>query len=181
MVSTDWLERAITKLTKAELVEFITEIARTDSGIKRRVETRFELEVPACDLVEETGVAIADATDFDEREINRNFSYDDEAYSVVKNNFGRLVDLGYLREAMELSLELISERSYQVEMSDEGLMTEDIQECLRVVIKALRKSDLPAEDVSAWCAEMVAEDRVGFICQTELRALQDHLDASHSR
>ena len=58
MVSTDRLERAITKLTKAELVEFITEIARTDSGIKRRVETRFELEVPACDLVEETGVAI---------------------------------------------------------------------------------------------------------------------------
>ena len=33
-----------------------------------------------------THLAIADATDFDERQINRNFDYDDEAYGEVKRN-----------------------------------------------------------------------------------------------
>jgi hypothetical protein len=115
-----------------------------------------------------TGVEISDATDFDERDINHNFSYDYEAYSAVKRNFGRLIDLGHLRSAMELSLELMSQGSYQVEVSDEGLMTDDIKECLQVVIKALRKCDPPADEVVAWCAAMVTKDRVGFICDTEL-------------
>ena len=48
---------------------------------------------------------------------------------------------------MELSLELMNRGSYQVEMSDEGMMTEDIEECLQVVVKAVGKSDLPADDV----------------------------------
>ena len=46
---------------------------------------------------------------------------------------------------MELSLELMKQGSYQVEMSDEGLMTDDIEECLRVVVQALKKCDLPPE------------------------------------
>ena len=40
---------------------------------------------------------------------------------------------------MELSLELMKQGSYQVEMSDEGLMTEDIEDCLNVVLKALEE------------------------------------------
>lgn len=104
---------------------------------------------------------------------NYNFSYDYEAYSTVKRNFGRLIEAGHLREAMELSLELMSQGSYQVEMSDEGMMTEDIEDCLQVVIKALHKCDLPTADVTAWYAAMVKKDRVGFICDSELRAPQD--------
>ena len=65
---------------------------------------------------------VADATDFDERDINRNFDYDYEAYAEVKRNLSRLIDLGELRLALELSLELMKQGSYQVEMSDEGLM-----------------------------------------------------------
>ena len=52
---------------------------------------------------------------------------------------------------MELSLKLMNEGSCQVEMSDEGLMTADIEECLAVVIKSLKKCDLPPDDVVAWC------------------------------
>ncbi len=37
------------------------------------------------DLIAATHQAIADATDFDEREINRNFDYDDQAYSTGEN------------------------------------------------------------------------------------------------
>ena len=102
-----------------------------------------------------TRQAIASATDFDEREINYNFDYDSEAYEEVKRNLGRLIALGQLRPAMELSLELMKEGSYQVEMSDEGMMTDEIEECLSVVITALKKCDLPASEVIAWCAEML--------------------------
>lgn len=71
--------------------------------------------------------AIADATAFDEREINYNFDCDHEAYDEVKQNLRRLIELGQVRPAMELSLELTDQGSYQVESSDEGLMTDGIE------------------------------------------------------
>jgi len=127
-----------------------------------------------------TSQAIADATDFDERDINRNFRYDYAAYDAVKRNLGRLVGLGQLRLAMELSLEVMDRGSYQVEMSDEGLMTDDIEECLKVVIEALQKCDLASSELVAWCRDMLKKDRVGFICEKELKALRHDLEASWS-
>ncbi len=78
--------------------------------------------------------------------------------------------------AMELSLQLMRQGSYQVEMSDEGLMTEDIEECLGAVFHALKKCDLPPDEVVDWCAEMSKSDRVGCICERELEALRKHSD-----
>jgi hypothetical protein len=156
------------------------EIASDDRGVQRRLESQFGLELPPKELVAATRQAIADATDFDERDVNRNFSYDYQAYDAVKRNLGRLIKEGHLRATMDLSLELMSQGSYQVEMSDEGLMTDDIKECLQVVIKALRKCDLSADNVIAWCSEMLQKDRVGFICDQELQALQDRFDTSRS-
>ena len=180
-VSTDWLQKALAKRTKAELVDVVMEFARADRGILRQLEARFRLEVPPKELVAATRQAIVDATDFDEREMNYNFDYDYAAYAAVKRNFRRLIDLGHPRTVMELSLELMDRGSYQVEMSDEGMMTEDIEECLQVVIKALKKCDLPADDVTAWCAGMLKKDRVGFICDEGLGALRGRFDAPHSQ
>lgn len=73
---------------------------------------------------------------------------------------------------MQLSLELMRDGSYQVEMSDEGLMTDDIAECLKVVIAALKKSDVPPPRIVEWCVAMAERDRVGFICTEELKSLQ---------
>ncbi len=70
--------------------------------------------------------------------------------------------------------------SYQVEMSDEGLMTPHIEECFSVVAKALRKCDLPPGDVIAWCDGMTKNDRVGFIYDRELQELRNHFEASPS-
>lgn len=167
------LGSALAKRTKPELVEVIVELARDDRRIMRKLESRFNIEGTIKELIAATRQAIADATEFDERDVNQNFNYDYEAYSVVRRNLGRLVELGYCREAMELSLELMSDGSYQVEMSDEGMMTDDIEECLQVVIKALKKSDLPAKDVLAWSRAMAKKDRVGMICATELRVLRE--------
>ncbi|MHB1036432.1 MAG: hypothetical protein ACYC35_04420 [Pirellulales bacterium] len=59
-------------------------------------------------------------------------------------------------------------------------MTEDIEECFSVVMKALKKRDLPPDEVIAWCAAMVKRDRVGFIYDEELRAIEKHFAASRS-
>jgi uncharacterized Zn finger protein len=169
--TTDRLKAALAKRKKSELIDMIAEIAMSDRGMLRQLESRFGVEAPPDELIDATRAAIADATDFDEREINYNFDYDSQAYSTVKRNLAQLIELGRLREAMNLSLELMSQGSYQVEMSDEGMMTEVIEECLRVVIKAIMKSDLPAPDVTAWCAEMTRQDRVGFICNRDFATL----------
>ena len=170
-VTIDHLKAVLAKRKKSELIDVIVGIAKADRGIQRQLESRFGVETPPVELIAATRVAIVDATDFDEREINYNFDYDYEAYGTVKRNLARLIELGHLREAMELARELMSEGSYQVEVSDEGLMTEDIEECLQVVIKAVAKSDLPAAEVAAWCADMTRCDRIGVHCDSELAAL----------
>jgi len=136
------LRKALARCTKAELVDLLVEFAREDPKLLRRLDARFEPEAPVKALVAATRQAIADATDFDEREINYNFDYDYEAYAEVKRNLSLLIDQGHLGQAMELSLELMKEGSCQVEMSDEGLMTSDIEECFNVVVQALKKSKI---------------------------------------
>ena len=60
------------------------------------------------------------------------------------------------------------------EIRDEGLMTQDIDDCLSVVIAALRTCDLPASEVIAWCSTMLENDRVGFIARKPMEALRTH-------
>ena len=174
------LRKALAKRTKGELVDVLVELAGADRNLLRRIDARFGLEAPPQELVVATRQAIADATDFDERDINRNFDYDSEAYDQVERNLVRLVELGQLRLAMELSLELMDQGSRQVEMSDEGLMTEEIEECFQVVAQALQKCDLPRGEVHAWCDEMLRRDRVGFIYDRELQVLRKHFEAKPS-
>jgi hypothetical protein len=168
------LRQALARRKKAELVDVLMELAEADRGVLRQLTARFDVATSPDDLVAATRQAIADATDFDEREINRNFDYDYEAYSEVKRNLGRLIGSGQLGQAMPLALELMKCGSYQVEMSDEGLMTEDIEACLKVVLEAPRKSDLPAAEVIAWCSAMLENDRVGFIARGPLESLRSH-------
>ena len=167
------LGKALMKRRKDELIDVLVELAREDHKLLRRLDARFELEAPPKELVATTRQAIGDATDFDEREINYNFDYDYEAYGEVKRNLGRLIDSGQLRLAMKLALELMKRGSYQVEMSDEGMMTEDIENCLSVVIKAMQKGDLPADERRAWSTAMRANDRVEFIAREQLESLSN--------
>ena len=163
------LHKSLAKRTKRELIDALVEFAEDDRRLLRQLDARFELETPADELLVVTRQAIADATYFDKRDINRNFRYDYAAYDAVKRNLGRLIRLGHLRPAMELSLELMVKGSHQIEMSDEGLMTDNVKECLQVVLEALTKCDLPADEVAAWCMHMLAADSVGFVCDDELK------------
>ncbi len=175
------LRQALTRRKKAELVDVLMELAEADRGILRQLTARFDVATAPDELVAATRRAIADATDFDVREINRNFDYDDEAYSEAKRNLGRLIGSGQLRLAMPLALELMKQGSHQVEMSDEGLMTGDIEDCLKVVLEALRKCDLPAAEVIAWCSAMLENDRVGFIAREPLQSLRVHFQRTGAR
>lgn len=176
--STAELRKALARRTKAELVAVLLELAQADRGVLRRLTARLNVAAAPDELVAATHQAIADATDFDEREINRNFDYDYEAYGEVKRNLGRLIDSGQLRLGMQLALELMKQGSHQVEMSDEGMMTEDIEGCLSVVFTALKKCNLPADEVMAWCSAMLANDRVEFIAREQLQSLRNHVQAN---
>jgi len=175
------LRQALRRQRKAELVDTLLELAQADRQVLRQLMTRFNVAAAPDELVAATQQAIADATDFDERDINRNFEYDYEAYGAVKRNLGRLIDAGQLRLAMELALELLRQGSYQVEMSDEGLMTSDIEDCLSVVLKALEKCQLPAAEVLAWCSAMLDKDRVRFIAREQLQSLRNRIQSTAAR
>lgn len=163
------LEKALAKQKKEELVKLLMEIALDDSRLLRRLELRFQVEAPPREPVAATRQAIADATDFDEREMGYNFDYDYDAYETVKRNFGQLVKGGRYRDAMELSLELMSQGSYQVEMSDEGMMRRP----WRVSERGHKgSSEVRPAEICAWRREMARKDRVGFICRKELDALE---------
>src|SRR5437868_3391903 len=85
------LRRAPTKKKKSELVDVLIELAQADHGLLRQLTTRFDVVTAPEELVAATRQAIAGATTFDERDINRNFDYDDQAYGEVKRNLVRLI------------------------------------------------------------------------------------------
>jgi len=175
------LRQALARRKRAELVDALVELAEGDRAILRQLTARFDVVMTLEELVAATHQAIADATDFDEREINRNFDYDYEAYAAVKRNLGRLIASEQLRLAMPLALELMKLGSYQVEMSDEGLMAEDVADCLNVVIEAVTKSDLPADEMLAWCSALHKADRIGFIARASIEALRRRIEAGEAQ
>ncbi len=133
--------------------------------------SQLRIEKPVDLLVADVSSAIDRATDFDEREINYNFDVDWQAYEDAQKGLRKLVDLGYLEDAKLLALKLMKDGSYQVECSDEGLMTDDIEDCLRPVIRAVKTSG--GADADKWAKEMQEADRVGFICDQELAELRN--------
>src|SRR6202451_2948494 len=101
--STAELRQALSRQKKTELLNTLLDLAEADRGVLRQLTARFDVAAAPDELIAATLQAIADATDFDEREINSNFDYDYEAYDEVKRNLARLIASGNLREAMTLS------------------------------------------------------------------------------
>ena len=68
-----------------------------------------------------------------------------------------------------------------MEMSDEGLMTADIEECLSVVHKALRKSDLPARGSDRMVLSDARQRSSRFIAREPIQSLRNHFQAATAR
>src|SRR6202790_5824020 len=77
--STAELRQALSGRKKAELVDALLELAEADRGVLRQLTARFDVAAAPDELMAATRQAIADATAFDKRDINRNFDYDDGA------------------------------------------------------------------------------------------------------
>lgn len=169
------LRKTLAKRKKAELIEVLAQMAGQDRCVLRNLQGRFGDNCSTDQLIRATRQAIADATEVDESQRNYNFDCDCGAYETIEQNLTLLTDQGEIESAMELALELMEKGSYQVESSDEGMMTEEIQNCIQVVINALKKSELTPKRVSEWSGAMSTADRVGFICDNKLALLGKQL------
>ena len=115
---------------------------------------------------------IKKATAFDEKYRNHNFDYDWKAYVSIKHNFECLLKAGHLTDVMNLAVELMQAGSAQIEASDEGDMQQELENCLKIAILAVRKSDLLKSEILNWTKKMQAADRVQFICRFDLEELK---------
>jgi hypothetical protein len=165
------IEKELCRKTKADLIEMILLIAKDHAVVARDLEGRLEVKKPVDLIVADVSSSIDRATDFDERMMNYNFDVDWVAYADIRKGLSQLVALGHVEDAKSLALKLMKDGSYQVECSDEGLMTDDISECLKPVIHAVKAAG--GEEAAQWASDMQTADRVGFICDKELAELRD--------
>lgn len=165
------IAKALTKQPKNKLVDWIMAIAKNDPKLLRRLKQEFSIEVSSHDLVADTRKAIADATDFDQREINYNFDYDSQAYVTTAKNFEKLIKADQWDELLPLTRELMEKGSYQMEMSDEGMMLDDIEDCFESVIESLYDSYLPVATRIEWCEAMLKADRTQCVSTRPLKKL----------
>ena len=158
------LRASLQKVKKEHLVELMLRVAQVAKAAEWMVERELELDKPVHLLVNDTEVAIEIATRVDEHQLNHNFDYDQSAYEAVRRNLTQLIQKDRIKEAQRLALKLMEKGSYQIECSNEGLMLEEIEGCLRLVISAVAVSP----DAGEWALEMLQHDRVRFICEHEL-------------
>jgi len=153
------IEKALKKRTKADLIMIFMKLARNSAELSRALETKLDVQKPAELQLSDLESAICRATDFDDRASNDNFDFDYEAYEEVQRGFKNFIALGHLEDVKALSKRLMKDGSYQVECSDEGLMTDNIQDCLKPVIRAVKaKGGASARE---WAHKMLLADRVG--------------------
>lgn len=158
------LRVALDKMKNADLVELTLRVAQESKASGWMLEQEVGLDKPIDVLVNDVAVAIDIATKVDEQRMNYNFEYDWRAYEAIQRGLSQLIQKGEIEEAKALALKLMQQGSYQIECSDEGLMQEEIENCLRPVISAVADSSGGGE----WVREMLRHDGTGCICQQEL-------------
>jgi hypothetical protein len=161
------LRARLKKMKKLDLVELTLCVAQEGKAYEWMLEQEVGLDKPVDLLVHDVEVAIDLATRVDERRLNYNFAYDSRAYDAVCRGLSQLIHKGGLEEAKALALKLMEKGSFQIECSDEGLMQEEIEDCLRPVIAAVAKSSGGRE----WAREMLQHDRIGCLCRRNLTEL----------
>jgi hypothetical protein len=166
---TGLLRTALKRIKKVDLVELALRIAQEEKACEWMLEKELDLDKPIALLVHDMEAAIDIATKVDERQLNYNFDYDWRAYDAINRGLSQLIGKHAVEEAKKLALKLVDKGSYQMECSDEGMMQEEIESCLRVVISAVASSLGGSE----WAFEMLRSDRSGFLCEQELLKLAE--------
>ena len=159
-------------------MEVTLRLAQQAKASEWLLEQEAGLEKPVNLLVHDIEVAIEIATRVDAQELyrNRNFEIDWRAYEAVQRGLSQLIQKENIEEAKALALKLMRKGSYQMTCSDEGLMQEEIENCLRPVISAVAESS----DGSQWAREMLRSDGTGCVCQRELTELAGLIQTTSS-
>jgi uncharacterized Zn finger protein len=155
-----FVRERLARLSKAQLVERIIEIARQNRDVWNELEEEFRVEKALEsheELIELARVAIDEAT-----EVGLDWGGD---YGKVGRLLKQLLKVGQADAVLELGRRLYERGERQVEMSDEGLMCRDIDECLSVVFQAVRKSSLSGVEQMVWAWDLAGED--GYCICTE--------------
>lgn len=163
---------ALKKCKKAELVELALGVARQSKASEWKLEQEVGLEKPVSLLVHDIEIAIDIATQVDEKRLNYNFEFDQHAYEAIRHGLSQLIQRGEVEEAQAMALKLMEKGSFQIECSDEGLMQEEIEHCLQLVISAVADSS----GDSQWAWEMLQRDRMGLLCERPLKELVGLMD-----
>lgn len=158
------LRATLKKMKKVDVIELALRIAKEEKASEWMLEREVGLDKPGELLVNDIEIAIKIATQFDELRMNYNPLINWNAYDAVQRGFLQLIQKERIDEAKDLALQLMQRGSYQIECSDEGLMLEEIENCLRPVIAAVAKSPGGGK----WAHEMLLRDGVGFVCRKEL-------------
>jgi hypothetical protein len=158
------LRTALKKLKKTDLVEVTLRVAQESKPCEWKLEQELLLDKPISLLVHDIEFAIDIATKVDKRRLNHNFAYDWRAYEAVRRGLSQLVQIDGIEEAKALAVKLIEKGSYQIDCSDEGLMQDQIENCLRRVIAAVAGTSGGRE----WALEMLRHDSSGCLCEQEL-------------
>ena len=154
------LRASLKKIKKVDLVEITLRLAQESKASEWMLEQEVGLDKPAALLVHDIEVAIDIATKVDESRLNYNFDYDHRAYEAIRRGLLQLIQKNAIDEAKNVALKLMDKGSYQVECSDEGLMHEEIESCLRPVIAAAKSSG-----GREWALEMLRQRPNGFSLQ----------------
>jgi hypothetical protein len=161
------LRAMLMRIKKADLVELTLRIAQEEKASEWMLERELDLVKPIDLLVHDVEAAIEIATKVDELRLNYNFSYDWRAYEAIRRGLAQLIQKDAIEEAKCLALQLMDKRSYQIECSDEGLMLDEIESCMRPVIAAVAELSGGRE----WALEILQHDRMRFVCEQELTEL----------
>lgn len=170
------LQKTLIKMSKAELIDTVMRMARNEADIRDQFVNQLDVQIPLPPasktnlkaIVAATREAIAKATWFDPRQMNHNFDIDYRAYESVQRHLKQLVAAKHFEPAVELAIELMDKGSYQIEMSDEGMMLDEVQDSLRPVTMGLSQSGLPEAKVEQWLESICAADRCGFVWSDDL-------------
>lgn len=167
-----YLPTQLNRLDSRNLVAGLTMASRIDN----RFLYGLIAELPPLEFSSEILIAIArraiyDATWYEVKSINHNFSYDRQAYYAVAKLFHQLADRDKLEALLELTGLLISAGDSQMEAGDEGMTRDEIEMCVNVTLDALEASSFTPEQLRETACALRCSAAGTFICHQRFEQL----------
>jgi hypothetical protein len=152
------LSTALERHSKAQLISLLQDTAFRWEDVCRQLLMETEDDQPLSGLVGDIRSALRKATHVPEEQVNRNLSVDYNAYEQVRRGLKKLIATDHLREAMALAIDVIQLGSNQVELSDEGLMADEVVETVKLVVKEVDAAQIGPEEKAKWWVALAAAD-----------------------